>query len=164
MKFKEMRRKKQELNLVECENILNRGTSGVLAIQGHEEYPYAVPLSYVYEDSNIYFHSALVGHKISSLKENEKVSFCIIDQDNIVPEKYTTYFRSVIVFGRVKFIEDESEKKEILQKLVRKYSTDFIEKGQLEINSQMNRTCILELNIEHMSGKEAIELVNRKEE
>lgn len=164
MKFKGMRRKKQELNLTKCEEVLRRGTSGVLAIQGHEEYPYAVPLSYVYEDSKIYFHSALTGHKISSLKENESVSFCIIDQDEIVPKKYTTYFRSVIIFGRIKFIEDEKEKKEVLQKLVRKYSIDFIEKGQLEIKSQVDRTCILELVIDHISGKEAIELVNSKKE
>ena len=41
--FGEMRRKKQALPLEACEKILERGTSGVLALEGEEGYPYAVP-------------------------------------------------------------------------------------------------------------------------
>ena len=60
---------------------------------------YALPLSYVYDENCIYFHSAKEGHKIDILQKNPKVSFCIIDQDVIQPLEYTTYFKSVIVFG-----------------------------------------------------------------
>ena len=72
--------------------------SGVLAAAGEDDYPYAVPLSYVYCDFKLYFHCAKEGHKLEAIARNPKVSFCVIDQDQVVPEKYTTYFRSVIVF------------------------------------------------------------------
>lgn len=79
--FGEMRRKKQALPLEACEKILERGTSGVLALEGEEGYPYAVPLSYYYEKGKIFFHCGKRGYKIEALKRNEKVSFCVIDQD-----------------------------------------------------------------------------------
>ena len=88
--FREMRRKKQQLSTKECVEILRKRTSGVLAVFGEDGYPYAVPISYVYEDGKIYFHSAKAGHKIDAIQQNSKVSFCIIDQDQVVPEKYTS--------------------------------------------------------------------------
>ena len=51
--FREMRRKKQALSNEENLAILMRGTSGVMAVSGDDDYPYAVPLSYVYHDSKI---------------------------------------------------------------------------------------------------------------
>ena len=97
--FREMRRKRQQLSTEECIAILEKMTSGVLALNEEGGYPYAVPLSYVYSDNKIYFHSAIKGHKIELLEKNENVSFCVIFQDHIVPEEFTTYFQSVIVFG-----------------------------------------------------------------
>ena len=83
--FREMRRKSQALSFDECAEILNRGTSGVLALSGDNQYPYAVPLSYVYDNTKIYFHCAQEGHKIDSILRNAKASFCVIDQDQIIP-------------------------------------------------------------------------------
>ena len=85
--FGEMRRKKQALPLETCEKILERGNSGVLALEGEEGYPYAVPLSYFYEKQKIFFHCARNGYKIEAIKRNEKASFCVIDQDQIVPKE-----------------------------------------------------------------------------
>lgn len=85
--FGEMRRKKQALPLETCEKILERGTSGVLALEGEEGYPYAVPLSYFYENQKLIFHCARNGYKIEAIKRNEKASFCVIDQDRIVSEE-----------------------------------------------------------------------------
>lgn len=99
MEFREMRRKKQVLSQQEVVDIMHKGTSGVLALIGDNDYPYAVPISYVYDDGKIFFHSAKSGHKIDAILKNAKASFCVIDQDYIVPEEYTTYFRSVIAFG-----------------------------------------------------------------
>ena len=73
--FREMRRTKQEMPRNRCEEVLERGTSGVLAALGDEDYPYAVPLSYVYRDSKIYFHCAKNGHKLDAIAKNNKVSF-----------------------------------------------------------------------------------------
>ena len=105
--FREMRRKRQQLSPAECEEILRRGTSGVLAAEGDGGYPYAVPLSYIYEDGRLYFHCAKAGHKLDAVRRNKKVSFCVIDRDTIVLEEYTSYFRSVIVFGEMRILEDE---------------------------------------------------------
>ena len=97
--FRPMRRFKQALSPEECRAVLERGTSGVLALSGDGGWPYAVPLSYVYADGKIYFHSAKSGHKVDAIRSCPRASFCVIDQDHIVPEEYTTYFRSVIAFG-----------------------------------------------------------------
>ena len=77
MIFREMRQKKQELSRQEIADILHKGTSGVLALLGDNDYPYAVPISYVYDDGKIYFHSAKSGHKIDAIQRTEKASFCV---------------------------------------------------------------------------------------
>lgn len=160
--FREMRRKKQILSEGECIDVLQRGTSGVLAVSGDDGYPYAVPLSYVYHDSKIFFHCAKAGHKIDSIAGNEKVSFCVIDKDSVVPEEYTSYFRSVIVFGKARIIEDEAQARSAIERLAKRYSPEQ-EQGRLqEIDRLMAQLCMIELDIEHMSGKEAIELVRQK--
>ena len=82
-----LQRKRQALPLETCEKILERGTSGVLALEGEEGYPYAVPLSYFYENQKLIFHCARNGYKIEAIKRNEKASFCVIDQDQIVSEE-----------------------------------------------------------------------------
>ncbi len=158
--FREMRRKKQELMREECVEILNKGTSGVLAVSGDDGYPYAVPLSYVYNDSKIYFHGAKEGHKLDAIEGNDKASFCVIDQDQVVAEEYTSYFRSVIIFGKARKIEDEEEKRKTLEILAVKYSPDQ-EGLSKEIEGQLKRVTMVELSIEHMTGKEAIELVRK---
>lgn len=158
--FREMRRSKQALSLEETVQILSSGTSGVLAVSGDDDYPYAVPLSYVYHDNKIYFHCAKAGHKLDAIARNEKVSFCVIDKDQVVPDEYTTYFRSVIVFGKARIIEDEAEKRSALEILAVKYSPGHEAERRLQaIEKDINRTCMIEVAIEYMTGKEAIELV-----
>ena len=102
--MREMRRFKQALTREQCHEILNRGTSGVLAVAGEDGWPYAVPLSYVWKDGRVLFHFALAGHKLDAVRREERASFCVIDRDQVVPEEYTTYYRSVIVFGRARVI------------------------------------------------------------
>lgn len=160
--FRTMRRKKQILAPEECVEILNRETSGVLSVIGDAGYPYAVPLSYAYSDSKIYFHSANSGHKIDAIAQNDKASFCIISQDKVIPQEYTTYFRSVIIFGKVRVLEDATEKRKALEALLDKYSPDYKQGGLTEIDRLFKQTSAVELSIEHMTGKESIELVRMK--
>lgn len=160
--FRDMRRFKQALTENESVEILNNNTNGVLALSGDEGYPYAVPLSYVYFDGCIYFHSASEGHKIDSIKRNDKASFCVVAEDNVVSERFTTYFKSVIAFGRVDLIEDENEKIKALILLSKKYSPEESQENtKKEIDGSLKRVRILKFNIEHLSGKSAIELVNK---
>ena len=120
--FRPMRRIRQQLSLEECQAVLARGTSGVLALSGDEGYPYALPISYVYHDGKLYFHCAKSGHKLDAIRRESKVSFCVIDQDQIVPQEYTTYFRSVIAFGRMRILADGGEKRAAIEALSLKYA------------------------------------------
>lgn len=160
--FRKMRRSKQILSDKESRQVLERGTSGVLAVCGEGDYPYAVPLSYVYHGDKLYFHSAKTGHKLDAIASNQRVSFCVIDKDQIVPEEYTTYFRSVIVFGKANVLEGQ-EKRAALELLAEKYSPEQVEGRFQEIEKFFDQVCMIEVAIEQMTGKEAIELVREKE-
>ena len=147
--FREMRLKRQLLSKEDTQKVLYQGTSGVLAVSGDDDYPYAVPLSYVYDGHKIYFHGA-------------KASFCVIYKDQIVPDEYTTYFRSVIVFGTIRILHDEAEKREAIEKLAVKYAPDDTEENRNKaIEREWNPLCVLEMTPEHITGKEAIELVRQ---
>lgn len=162
--FREMRRKRQSLTTEEIAEVLRKGTSGVLALSGDDGYPYAVPISYVYDGDSIYFHCAKTGHKLDAIQRNAKASFCVIDQDQIVPEKYTTYFRSVIVFGKIRILTEDTEKRAAIEKLSLKYvPTDTETQRGNAIERDWKPLCMLEMRIEHMSGKEAIELAKKRE-
>jgi len=160
--FKPMRRIRQQLSTEECETILNRCTSGTLALAGHGGYPYAVPLSYVYANGSIFFHSAQQGHKIDAIRQDNHCSFCVIDQDQVKPAEFTTYFRSVIVFGRIQIIENDDEKLQALRLLGRRYSPNHEQGLQHEIDKSLSHVLVLRLDIDHMTGKEAIELTKAR--
>lgn len=161
--FRNMRRSKQILSQADSIAILEKATSGVLAVAGDDDYPYAVPLSFVYADGKIFFHCAKSGHKLDAIARNNKVSFCIIDEDQIVPEEYTTYFRSVIAFGKARILEEEGEKRRAIEKLAAKYSPNQEEGRLKEIDDQISHMCMVEITVDHLSGKEAIEFVKAKQ-
>ena len=129
---------------------------------GDGGYPYTVPLSYVYADGAIIFHSAVQGHKVDAIKRDSRCSFCVIEQDEIRPAEFTTYFRSVIAFGRIHILEDADEKVQALRLLGRRYSPDDEPGLQHEIDKSMHHVLLLRLDIEHLSGKEAIELTRAR--
>lgn len=162
--FREMKRKKQLLSKEESEDILRKCSSGVLAVLGDEDYPYTIPLSYVYSDSKIFFHCAKSGYKLDAVEKNNKVSFCVIEKDQVMPEEYTTYYRSVVVFGKIFIIEDETEKREAIETLALKYYPDDSKTHRDNaIENELDALCMMRLDIEHMTGKEAKELANAKQ-
>lgn len=158
MQFREMRRKRQQLTESESISILEYATSGTLALLGDGGYPYAVPISFVYHDGKLFFHSALSGHKVDAISHCDKASFCVIDQDEVHGEQYTTYFRSVIAFGHIHIIEDEKERLEAARLLGNRYNPIQDEALQKEIDKGLHRMLVLCLEIEHLTGKKAIEL------
>lgn len=161
--FREMRRHRQQLSEEESISILQKSTSGTLALLGDNDYPYAVPISYVYANDRLYFHSALSGHKIDAIRHHDKASFCVIEKDDVQPEKYTTFFRSVIAFGRIHIIEDEAEKLAMARMLGNRYNPNQEETLQKEIEKGLSRMLMIRFDIEHLTGKEAIELVRHKQ-
>lgn len=160
--FREMRRHAQQLSQEECLDILTKATSGTLALRGDDDYPYAVPVSFVYSGGKIFFHSALSGHKVDAIRRHDKASFCVVEQDDIHPDEYTTYFRSVIAFGRIHIVEDEAEKLESARMLGNRYNPDNDESLRLELEKGFARMLMICLDIEHLTGKEAIELKKQR--
>lgn len=156
-----MRRFKQQLTENETLEILRHSTSGVLSLCGNDRMPYGVPLSHVYENGKLYFHSALTGHKVDLIRQNCNASFTVIAKDELHPERYTTYFQSAIAFGKVRIIKDEQDKREILGIIGRRCNPADPEGLSKEIRIGINRCLVLEMSIEMLTGKQAIELVNQ---
>lgn len=158
--FPSMRRHLQQLSQERVTDILRKTNNAVLAIRDDVTgYTYAVPVSPLYDDNHIYIHSAPMGHKIAALKANPKVSLCVIEKDEIHPETLTSHFRSVIAFGTARFITDPKEKLTVLEKLVEKFAPDFHKEGEAEAHQKLNYVAIIDITIDHMTGKESIELV-----
>lgn len=153
-----MRRAAQALERAACEGILHRASSGVLALTDADGFPYAVPLSFVYKNGALLFHCALSGHKISAIQHRPGACFCVVGQDAAAPEKFTTLYQSVTVFGTMRFVTDEGEKRAALTALCEKYAPALADAAALQIERSMGRACVLQLDIARMTGKQAREL------
>lgn len=166
--FRPMRRMRQQLSDEGAIGILQHATSGVLSLIGDNGYPYGVPVSHVYHAGHLYFHSAIRGHKVDAIRSCDKASFTVIDKDEVHPEKYTTYFRSVICFGRLRIIDDDDEKMSTLRMLGKRFAPPSVFGGlqqeeealQKEIKKGFRALVMLDFKIEHITGKEAKELVH----
>ena len=158
--FREMRRKRQQLEQVECEAILREATSGVLSLLGDDGYPYGVPLSHAYVDGRLVFHGSMKGHKLDAMRANPKASYTVIQQDQVVPEEFTTYFRSVIAFGQLRVLEGE-RKLAALRQLSDAFWPNHEEEREAEIAPRLDHMSVFVMDIEHMTGKQAKELVKK---
>lgn len=107
-------------------------------------------------------HCAKKGNKIDALKKHNKVSFTVIAEDRVLPERTSTCYRSVIVFGRARLAGTPEEKRQALQLLVEKYSPQRMAECERIIEKKMDNVQVIVLDIEHLSGKEAIELTKEK--
>ncbi len=152
--FRKMRRFKQQITDEECIEVLKNAPRGVLSMIGDDGYPYGIPLDHWYceEDGKLYFHGAKEGHKIDSLMKNDKVSFVVMDEGFRKEGEWALNIKSVVVFGRMKFVTDPEKAKEIGINLCRKF-TDDEEYIQREITQALPRAQCLELVPEHMTGK-----------
>jgi nitroimidazol reductase NimA-like FMN-containing flavoprotein (pyridoxamine 5'-phosphate oxidase superfamily) len=89
------------------------------------------------------------------------VSFCVIDEDTIISQEFTTYFRSVIAFGKARIVEGE-ERHEAFRALVEKYSGDQPEESKQKEIDNCSHATIIAIDIDHITGKEAMEFVRAK--
>ena len=153
--FREMRRKNQLLDEEECRKILKEAERGILSVSGEDGYPYGIPMDFVYEDEKIYFHCAKSGHKLDALQADNKACFTVLDRGVKEEGSWWYHFNSVICFGRIAVIEDEEKKYHYLKSIGMKYMpADEIDK---EIQNGSPRVNILEMSIDHMSGKKVRE-------
>lgn len=160
--FRDMRLKEEALCQDDLTAVLERRTAGVLAVYGDAGYPYAVPLTYYYDGQNFFFHGAKTGHKIDALTRNNHASFCVIDRDDVSAEALTNEFRSVIAFGRVEIITDTDRKRAAMMKFAGHLAPGKDAAITAYLDRAVDKITVLKLTVEHMTGKEAGDLVQQK--
>ncbi len=152
--FREMIRKNKKISVDECAEILKSEKRGVLSVNGDDGYPYGMPMNHFYNDDDgvIYFHCGKVGHRLDSIKKNNKVSFCVYNEGYRNEGEWALNIKSVIVFGRIEIIDNAEKIADISYKLSRKFTSDeaYIKK---EIEQYAKATLLLALTPEHICGK-----------
>ena len=151
--FHEMRRRDRAISEEAALSLLNDGEYGILATIGEDGWPYGVPLSYAYEEGNIYFHSAPEGHKLENLRYVSKVAFTVVGETHVLQEAYSTAYESVIVFGTVRPLEGR-EKTEALVKLAQKYCYDYLDRAESYAEKSSGHVRVYCLEIKHITGKQ----------
>lgn len=155
--FRSLRRIKQQLPFEDCVALLKSEVRGTLSVLGDDDYPYGLPINFYYDENDgnlgkIYFHGSKAGHKIDAIKKHDKVSFCVRDNGVQKEGKLGLDYKSVIVFGRIKIVNDMDKTLDICAKLASQF--DF---GQDYIDSEIKKfakfVAVLALTPEHISGK-----------
>lgn len=150
----DMRRTDRQLTEQEAYNILDTGEYGILSTVSAEGIPYGVPISYAYRDGTIYMHCAAAnGWKIHNLRSNQNASFTVVKNTKLLPDKFGTLYESVICFGTVEIVEENAEKRDGIEAILQKYSSDFIENGVKYIEGAINKIWILKFTVSEISGK-----------
>ena len=156
--FRPIRKKKNELSTEDTKQILREARRGVLAVNGEDGYPYAIPINFIYDETagRIYFHSSRTGYKLDAIKVCDKVCFTAYGTEIVREEAWAPYMRSAVVFGRCRLLESTPETMALLKRFAMKYYPDETLADQAIIEGgRAVRMC--EIEIEHLSGKEVQE-------
>lgn len=151
----QMRRKDRKLNEEDTLRVLEKGEYGVLATVDRKGQPYAVPLSYIYYNGELYFHCALSGQKLDNLAANPRASFNVVMNTQPVYENgsYSTFYDSATVFGSVSEVSEPEKKRAVLLALTEKYFPEHMDPADETITKMMKVTAVYGLEILKASGK-----------
>ena len=155
--FRPMRRERQALSEEEIREVLRTAKRGVLAMTGDGGRPYCVYVNPFYDEDTgrLYFHGGKVGHKVESLRRDPRACFTAIDEgthDATRPPAWALTFRSVVVHGRVEFVDDHEEALEFCRKLCRRFPMDEAAIEE-EIRKAGAAVLVFALVPEHVTGK-----------
>jgi len=152
--FRKMRRIKRELSVDAAKELLKNNKRAAFSVIGDMGYPYTIPINFYYdeEENKIYFHSAKEGHKVDAFRENDKVCFTTWDDGYKEEGDWAYYVSSCVVFGRAHFVKDEEKKLEKIRKFAMRYYPTESE-AEEEIARDFSRVEMVEIEIEHISGK-----------
>lgn len=153
-----MRRKDKEITEREViEEILRENQVGRLgtAVDG---VPYIVPMNFVYTEGKIFLHTHRDGKKVGNILANPRVCF-EVDSGELVkgddPCNYSWAYRSVIADGRAVILREAEEKLNALRAICEKYALGESHKLTLDVINKFKDLWIIEIAIEHMTGKES---------
>jgi len=147
-----IRRQDRAINEQEATEILRKGEYGVLSMCTTANEGYGIPLNYVLVENCIYFHCAVEGSKLESLRNNNKVSFCVVGNTEVIPAKFGTIYESTIVSGETSEVEG-NEKQEALMRIIEKYSAEYIQEGTDYITKLFDKVRVIRLTINSVSAK-----------
>ena len=152
--FRAVRKKKNEISIEAAKDLLRSSRRGVLAVNGDEGYPYAIPINYLYDEekNRIIFHGAKAGHKVDALKKNDKICFTVYGNEMIKEEQWAPYLQSVVLFGRCHLVENLDDALHMLKRFARKYyPNEELVNGEIALSGNGVQMFVIE--IEHMSSK-----------
>ena len=152
--FENMRRKEKQMSDKDTVAVMNKGNYGVLSTVDENGYPYGVPVNYVYEDGKIYFHCAKEGHKLRNIVKNNKVSFCVVTNSELLEEAFTTRFTSAISFGTISEVINEKERYNVYKLIIERLCGHYITQGMDYVKSDGAKAKVFAIKVEHMSGKQ----------
>jgi hypothetical protein len=150
----QMRRSDRKMSDEKALQVLKESVYGILSTIGEDGYPYGVPVSYALSGQTLYFHCATEGKKLRNLAWQEKVSFAVVGQNEVLSKQFSMSFESVIVFGKSAELTDQTEKVAALMLLVNKYSPEYVTEGEAYARKAVGKTRIFKIDIEHICGKE----------
>ncbi len=137
-------------------NILENAEFGTLAICKDNK-PYSIPLNFVQIKGEIFIHGAKKGRKIEIMKNNAYASFSVVESYSLLPSYFSTddgraspathMFKSVIIDGKIEFIDDYKEKTNALELLMQKYQKEGGYKALNDViyKKIINATCLYKL-------------------
>ena len=153
--FRPMRRASRAIPEEAAKHLLQQSRRGVLAVNGDNGYPFAIPVNYYYdqEHDKIYFHGAKSGQKVDALKQNDKVCFTVYGNEHFEPGDWAPYVQSTVVFGRCHLIDDAAATEARVRELGMKYYPGK-EEVEKEIALDIKAVQLYEITIEHLTGKQ----------
>jgi len=147
-----VRRKDREMDIDSAEKALVKGSFGVLSVLGTDGFPYGIPVNYVVREGYIYIHCAKEGKKLLEIAAYPKVSFTVVTRSEVLSEKFSTDYESVIAFGdAVEYSGDD--KGMLLFEFIRKYSREYLDEGMQYVERMKDLTSIIRVSIDRISAK-----------
>ena len=152
-----MRRKDRAMEQERMEALMQRSTCAILATVCEDGTPYAVPVSCVYYNKALYFHTAVKGHKVENMEARPDVSLCMTGDLKVFVDagKYS-HFSSVVVFGKARLVTDAEEKENALVELMAKYMPAQLPVARDDARRLDKAVKVFRIDIERMTGKEKL--------
>lgn len=153
-----MRHPERELNDQETiDAILRQAPIGRIATVNRKGVPVIKPLNFLYLDGKIYIHSSMKGEKIKDIQRGSPVCFEVDESIayRVAGElacKAGYYYRSIIIKGKARFVEDRHKKMEILERMMEKYQPEG-NYGEFDAEV-LTKTAVIEISVKEITGKE----------
>lgn len=139
----------------DIEKIIDKCRFCSLAMIDLEGKPYVLHMNFGFRDKVLYLHAAPEGRKIDILKKNPDVCVAfstdhLLRWQNIdVACSYTMKYRSVLMYGRVEFIEDIAEKENALNIIMSQYTDEDARYSE----PALRNVCVFKVKAEKVEGR-----------